>query len=249
MPSSIDSQSNKVRYAQATESLETYRNRQLIKYHGQHLQHVLKHWTYAPLYCATSSPSTNTLSFDSSSSASASLSASRTATSLTPLGEAYLLLGIIDARGVLGLSSCRLGAVKGLRDESKRAVGRSSRAATMLGKPLRNTGGDGDGWWDNRLVMRPVRTSSIACNVAVRTSATRYSTTEGKCWAGPDSLVATDYFQLNYLVVRTSTAASEIHAKLFWDISFQLYLPTVNRSVESCSFSFTPCRVYIGNDD
>ena len=25
--------------------------------------------------------------------------------------------------------------------------------------------------------------------------------------------------------------------------------PTVNQSIESCSYSFTLCRVYIGNDD
>lgn len=48
--------------------------------------------TYAPLYCATSSPSMKTLSLDSSSSASASFRASLTATSFVPLGVAYLLL-------------------------------------------------------------------------------------------------------------------------------------------------------------
>ena len=48
--------------------------------------------TYAPLYWATSSPNTNTFSFDSSSSARASFNASRTASSFTPLGVAYLLL-------------------------------------------------------------------------------------------------------------------------------------------------------------
>jgi hypothetical protein len=44
--------------------------------------------TYAPLYCATSSPSTKTLSFCSISSAMASFKASRTVISLAPLDAA-----------------------------------------------------------------------------------------------------------------------------------------------------------------
>lgn len=62
---------------------------------------VLEH-TYAPLYCATSSPSTKTLSFDSSSSASASFNASRTATSLILLGVAYLLRSTLAGNDVAG---------------------------------------------------------------------------------------------------------------------------------------------------
>ena len=87
-------------------------------------------WTnpYAPLYWATSSPSTNTLSFDSSSSARASLRASLTASSLTPLGVAYLLLETIVGIEVVGCKMDRVGVMKG---ERRREAGRRRREATM----------------------------------------------------------------------------------------------------------------------
>ena len=84
--------------------------------------------TYAPLYWATSSPSTNTLSFDSSSSARASLRASLTAISLTPLGVAYLLLDTIVGIEIVGCKTDRVGVMKGGR---RREAGRRSREATM----------------------------------------------------------------------------------------------------------------------
>jgi hypothetical protein len=88
--------------------------------------------THAPLYCATSSPSTKTLSFPSSSSANASFSASLTVYSLKPLCEAYVLLvkGIdVKARG---RADGRAAAVRGFAEaERKRDAGRSTRATTM----------------------------------------------------------------------------------------------------------------------
>lgn len=89
---------------------------------------VLGH-TYAPLYCATSSPSTKTLSFDSSSSASASFNASRTATSLTPLGEAYLLRSTLADNDEVGRKVDLVEAVRGT--ENSREVGRRMRESTM----------------------------------------------------------------------------------------------------------------------
>ena len=58
--------------------------------------------THAPLYCATSSPSTNTLSFASSSSASASFNASLTVYSFDPVSVAYFLLVGNDSADVTG---------------------------------------------------------------------------------------------------------------------------------------------------
>ena len=87
--------------------------------------------TYAPLYCATSSPSTNTFSFDSSSSARASFSASLTATSLTPLGVAYLLLFTARGNEVVGCKTDRVGAVKGRECARRREAGRIRREVTM----------------------------------------------------------------------------------------------------------------------
>ena len=86
--------------------------------------------THAPLYCATSSPKTNTLSFCSSSSASASLSASLTVYSFVPLGVAYCRL----------LKGCRE-AIRPLEfaervDDRIRDVGRSNRETTMAAGAL-----------------------------------------------------------------------------------------------------------------
>lgn len=80
--------------------------------------------TYAPLYWATSSPSTNTFSFDSSSSARASFKASLTATSFTPLGVAYLLLFTIVGNEAAGCKTDRVGAMRG---ERRREAGRRRR--------------------------------------------------------------------------------------------------------------------------
>ncbi len=83
--------------------------------------------TYAPLYCATSSPNTKTLSFDSSSSANASFSASLTATSLTPLGVAYRLrFTMAGIEAEVG----RMEAVRGF-EGNNRATGLIRRETTM----------------------------------------------------------------------------------------------------------------------
>lgn len=87
--------------------------------------------TYAPLYWATSSPSTNTLSFDASSSARASFKASLTATSFTPLGVAYLLLFKVVGNEVVGSKTDRGGAVQGRECARRREVGRRRREGTM----------------------------------------------------------------------------------------------------------------------
>ena len=87
--------------------------------------------TYAPLYWATSSPSTNTLSFDASSSARASLRASLTATSFTPLGVAYLLLFAIVGKEAVGCETDRGGAMKGRECARRREAGRRRREVTM----------------------------------------------------------------------------------------------------------------------
>jgi hypothetical protein len=77
--------------------------------------------TYAPLYCATSSPSTNTLSFASISSAMASFRASRTVISFWPV--AY------DLRANDGV---RAGARNAGRKAARREAGRRSRAAAIV---------------------------------------------------------------------------------------------------------------------
>ena len=89
-------------------------------------------YTHAPLYCATSSPSTNTLSFASSSSESASFSASRTATSLTPLGVAYLLLLIVAGNESVGWMTglMETGVVR--VDERRRQAGRRRREVIIM---------------------------------------------------------------------------------------------------------------------
>jgi hypothetical protein len=82
---------------------------------------------YAPLYCATSSPSTKTLSFCSISSAMASFSASRTVISFCP--EAYPLRaidGVMAAARNAGRKAGR-GA-----DETRREAGRRSREAAIV---------------------------------------------------------------------------------------------------------------------
>lgn len=87
--------------------------------------------TYAPLYWATSSPSTNTFSSDSSSSARASFRASLTATSFTPLGVAYLLLFTVVGNGAMGCMTARVGGMKGRECATRREAGRRRREATM----------------------------------------------------------------------------------------------------------------------
>jgi hypothetical protein len=56
--------------------------------------------TYAPLYCATSSPRMKTFSLASSSSANASFRASLTVYSLVPAGVAYVRI-----RGAEGIEA------------------------------------------------------------------------------------------------------------------------------------------------
>lgn len=88
--------------------------------------------TYAPLYCATSSPSINTFSLPSSSSANASFNASLTVISFVPLGVAYCLE--LDATGIeaaKGRSAGLRKAVSGLEPERSLDVGRSRWEATM----------------------------------------------------------------------------------------------------------------------
>ena len=87
--------------------------------------------TYAPLYWATSSPSTNTFSFDSSSSARASFKASLTATSFTPLGVAYPLRCTIVGNEAEGCKTDRVGAMKGREGARRREAGRRRRKVTM----------------------------------------------------------------------------------------------------------------------
>ena len=87
--------------------------------------------TDAPLYCATSSPSTKTLLFDSSSSAKASFNASLTANSLTPLGVAYVLL--FSRAGDEDAGRRALGKDVGDREQDKiREAGREIREAAIL---------------------------------------------------------------------------------------------------------------------
>ena len=86
--------------------------------------------TYAPLYCATSSPSTKTLSFASISSAMASFSASRTVISLAPPSEAYLLAtrdGVIAA----GRNAGRKAGAAEREADSRREAGRRSLEAAI----------------------------------------------------------------------------------------------------------------------
>ena len=87
--------------------------------------------THAPLYCATSSPSTNTLSLASSSSANASFRASLTATSLTPLGVAYCLLFVIAGNEARGWNTGLLEDTIGRFKQTRRDTGRRNRDLTM----------------------------------------------------------------------------------------------------------------------
>ena len=91
----------------------------------------LRAGTYAPLYWATSSPSTNTFSSDSSSSARASFRASLTATSFTPLGVAYLLLFAIVGNEAVDCKTDRVGAMKCRECATRREAGRRRREVTM----------------------------------------------------------------------------------------------------------------------
>jgi hypothetical protein len=85
--------------------------------------------TYAPLYCATSSPSTKTLSFCSISSAIASFSASRTVISLVPL--AYPLLLAIDGKTAVARNAGRRAGV-GRDADSTRDAGRKNLEAIAV---------------------------------------------------------------------------------------------------------------------
>ena len=87
--------------------------------------------TYAPLYWATSSPSTNTFSFDWSSSARASFRASLTATSFTPLGVAYLLRFTFGGNEADSCKAVRVGVMEGRGDARRREAGRRRREVTM----------------------------------------------------------------------------------------------------------------------
>ena len=87
--------------------------------------------THAPLYCATSSPRTKTLSLASSSSANASLSASLTATSLTPLGVAYFRLLPKSGNDAAGRRRVLDRIEQDRVDESRREAGRTRCEITM----------------------------------------------------------------------------------------------------------------------
>ena len=84
--------------------------------------------TYAPLNCATSSPSMNVFGFASSSSDIASFNASRTDTSFEPLSLAYLRHR--DAAGADTLWKLHRGSVEGVERRSC-AAGRRTRGPTM----------------------------------------------------------------------------------------------------------------------
>lgn len=94
---------------------------------------------YAPLYCATSSPRRNTFGLLSISSDMASFKASRTVTSLVELSVAY-----VRRRRIEGLQADRWNAgcrdAEEIRGESRRAAGRKSRGAAILGDGLRAGG-------------------------------------------------------------------------------------------------------------
>jgi hypothetical protein len=85
--------------------------------------------TYAPLYCATSSPRTKTFSFRSISSAIASLSASRTVISFWP--DAYPLLAIDGVMAAARKAGRKAGA--GREAETRREAGRRSLEAAIVG--------------------------------------------------------------------------------------------------------------------
>ena len=96
---------------------------------------ILAWVTYAPLYCATSSPSTKTLSFRSISSAMASFSASRTVISFWP--DAYPLLAIDGVRA----ATRKAGRKAGLDDESRREAGRRTLEAAIVSDVWESEGG------------------------------------------------------------------------------------------------------------
>ena len=99
--------------------------------------------TYAPLYCATSSPSTKTLSFASISSAMASLSASRTVISLVPPLEACLL--VIDGVTAAGRKAGRKAGAAGRAAESTRLAGRRSLEAAIGAAVRKSEDGGSEG--------------------------------------------------------------------------------------------------------
>lgn len=82
------------------------------------------------MYCATSSPSTKTLSFASISSAMASLRASRTVISLVAPSEAYLL-AVIEGVTAAGRKAGRKAGAAGREADSRRAAGRRSLEAAI----------------------------------------------------------------------------------------------------------------------
>lgn len=106
--------------------------------------------TYAPLYCATSSPRTKTLSLRSISSAMASLSASRTVISFWP--EAYPLRAI---DGVM--AAARNAGRKAGRDAaSRRAAGRVILEAAIVCDALgvlESEGGGREAGWKGPVLL------------------------------------------------------------------------------------------------
>lgn len=98
-----------------------------------------KRTSYAPLYCATSSPRMKVCWLLSNSSAKASFRASRTATSLVPLSDAYPRARKIDGAQDL-VKAGRIG-VNARREESNRDAGRKSRGAAMAAVEDGNRGG------------------------------------------------------------------------------------------------------------
>jgi hypothetical protein len=126
--------------------------------------------TYAPLYCATSSPSTKTLSFCSISSAIASLSASRTVISLLPPDDAYPLLPTIDGIAAVARNA---GRNAGRAADRARVAGRRSLEAAiadaMWGIEVEEKGAVGERW--------PVR-----WKVLVLTVYETFRRSGGSCW-------------------------------------------------------------------
>lgn len=108
-----------------------------------------------PLYCATSSPKTNTFGFDSNSSAKASFNASLTVYSLTPLSFAYpLLCTIAGTRGKDWKALLATG--RAAADDTSREAGRKSRDILRCGRSLgRGDKGEELGLW--RMIYQAVR--------------------------------------------------------------------------------------------
>lgn len=95
------------------------------------------------MYCATSSPNTNTLEFASISSAMASFSASRTVISFPPLGVAYVLH--LETAGAETRWKVDRGEAEG-EDRRRLAAGRSRRGPTIVITGWRDGGGGRRSW-------------------------------------------------------------------------------------------------------